>query len=69
MPLFTDTTSNTVHELDPAKFGAVLLEQLIAEGLLVKGDQTGEAKPRARKAAAPKAAEPVAAAPVETDED
>lgn len=41
MPLYTDTTSNTVHEYDPATFGEKLLANLIACGVLVEGDQTG----------------------------
>jgi hypothetical protein len=52
MPLYTDTTSNTVHEYDPETFGVKLLANLVACGVLAEGDQTGEAKPRARKAAA-----------------
>ena len=53
MPTYRDTTSDTLHDLDPETFGPKLLDQLLAEGLLV------EEKPKApRKAPAAKAEPP-----------
>jgi hypothetical protein len=47
VPTYRDTTSDTLHDLDPETFGPKLLKQLLAEGLLV------EEKPKApRKAPA-----------------
>lgn len=57
MALYTDTTSNTVHEYDPETFGEKLLAKLVAEGVLREGDQTGAAKPQPRKSTASKADE------------
>lgn len=52
MPIFRDTTSDTLHDLDPETVGPELLAQLVREGLLV------EEKPKARKAPAAKAEPP-----------
>jgi hypothetical protein len=53
VPIYRDTTSDTLHDFDPETFGPKLLEQLLAEGLLV------EEKPKApRKAPAAKAEPP-----------
>lgn len=41
MPLYTDTTSHTVHELDPDKVGAGLIANLLRTGALVEGAVDG----------------------------
>lgn len=43
MPLYTDITSNTVHDYDPATFGESLLANLVRCGVLIEGDHTGDA--------------------------